>query len=113
MPSSDEKMDTFTFMIAILLMMIAVQFNQNWLIFAIVALMILTMRDLTATALLIAATAVMLFARDLLIAYWPFVLFGLIILSVALGSKSQQQPAGYGDMFGGGDMGGIGFGGGF
>jgi len=107
-------MDTFTFMIAIILMMIAVQFNQSWLIFAIVALMILTMRDLTATILLIVATVILLFAKELLMAYWPFVLFGLIILSLLIGGKKQEQPAGYGDMFGGGgDMGGIGFGGGF
>jgi len=107
-------MDTFTFMIAIILMMIAVQFNQSWLILAIVILMILTMKDWTATILLIAATGIMLFAKDMLMAYWPYVLFGLIILSVLLGGKKQEQPAGYGDMFGGGgDMGGIGFGGGF
>ena len=55
-------MDTFTFMIAILLMMIAVQFNQNWLIFAIVALMVLTMRDLATTVMLIIATVVLAFS---------------------------------------------------
>ena len=102
-------MDTFTFMIAILFMMIAVQFNQNWLIFAIVALMILTMRDVAATVLLLVATAVLLFGRDYIKEYWPFVLFGLIILSVVLGGKQkQEQPQ---DMFGQEGMGGIGFGG--
>ena len=102
-------MDTFTFMIAVIFMMMAVQFNQYWLIFAIVALMILSMRDLTATILLIIATVILLFGKELLADYWPFVLFGLIILSLIIGGKQQesQQP----DMFGGGDMGGIGFGG--
>ncbi len=101
-------MDTFTFMIAIIFMMMAVQFNQFWLIFAIVALMILSMRDLTATILLIIATVILLFGKAYLADYWPFVLFGLIILSLIIGGKQQeaQQP----DMFGG-DMGGIGFGG--
>ncbi len=101
-------MDTFTFMIAIIFMMMAVQFNQYWLIFAIVALMILSMRDLTATILLIIATVILLFGREYLADYWPFVLFGLIILSLIIGGKQPeaQQP----DMFGG-DMGGIGFGG--
>ena len=102
-------MDTFTFMIAIIFMMMAVQFNQYWLIFAIVALMILSMRDLTATILLIIATVILLFGREYLADYWPFVLFGLIILSLIIGGKQgQEQPP---DMFGGGDMGGIGFGG--
>ena len=103
-------MDTFTFMIAILFMMIAVQFNQNWLIFAIVALMILTMRDIGATVLLLIATAVLLFGRNYLMEYWPFVLFGLIILSVVLSGKQKQEQQ-MPDMFGQGDMGGIGFGG--
>ncbi len=106
-------MDTFTFMISVLLMMIAVQFNQNWLIFAIVALTVLTMRDFTTTFLLAIATLVLLFGKEYLLEYWPFVLFGLIILSVVLGGKQKEEPAGgYQDMFGGGDMGGIGFGGG-
>ena len=33
-------MDTFTFMIALLLMMLAAQFGQDWLVLAIVAIMI-------------------------------------------------------------------------
>lgn len=103
-------MDTFTFTIAILFMMISVQFNQSWLIFAIVALMILTMRDLAATVMLLIATAVLLFGKDYLMDYWLFVLFGLIILSVVLGGKQKQEQQAP-DMFGQGDMGGIGFGG--
>ncbi len=106
-------MDTFTFMISVLLMMMAVQFDQNWLIFAIVALTILTMRDLTTTIMLIIATFVLLVGKDLLVDYWPFVLFGLIILSVVLGGKKKEEQPAYPDMFGGGDMGGIGLGGGF
>jgi len=108
-------METFTFMIAILIMMMAVQFDQQWLIFAVVALMILSTRELTTTILLIIATVVLLFGKAYLATYWPFILFGLIIVSLIIGGKQKQEPAGggYGDMFGGGDMGGIGFGGGF
>jgi len=106
-------MDTFTFMISVLLMMVAVQFDQNWLIFAIVALTILSVRDFVTTVLLIVATLVLLLGKAYLMEYWPFVLFGLIILSIVLGSKKAPEPAGYPDMFGGGEMGGVGFGGGF
>ena len=83
-------MDTFTFMIAVIFMMIAVQFNQYWLIFAIVALMVLSMRDLTATILLIIATIVLLFGKEYLPDYWPFLLFGLIrLLAADLGGKDS------------------------
>ena len=108
-------METFTFMIAVLLMMIAVQFNQNWLVFAIVALMILSMRSVSTTVLLLVATGLLFFAKDYLLDYWPFFLFGLIILSVVLAGQQKQEQGGYADMFGGGggEMGGIGFGGGY
>ena len=98
-------------MIAILLMMMGVQFNQNWLIFAIVAIMILSMRDVTTTIMLIIATVVLLVLKEQLMQYWPFVLFGLIILSLVIGGRQKEAPSQYPDMFGGGDMGGMGFGG--
>ena len=54
------------------------------------------------------ATVILLFGKEYLTDYWPFVLFGLIILSLIIGGKQkEEQPP---DMFGG-DMGGIGFGG--
>ena len=111
-------MDTFTFMITVLLMMIAVQFDQNWLVFAIVALMIISMRSISTTVLLIITTGALFFLRPYLLEYWPFVLFGLIILSVVLaGQQKPEQAGGYADMFGGGggggEMGGVGFGGGY
>jgi len=106
-------MDTFTFMVSVLLMMVAVQFDQYWMMFAIVALMILSMRSISTTVLLIISTFVLLIGKEYIAAYWPFVLFGLIILSVLLGGKQKQEQASYADMFAGGDMGGIGFGGGY
>ncbi|MBN2067183.1 MAG: hypothetical protein JW744_01820 [Candidatus Diapherotrites archaeon] len=103
-------MDTFTYMVAVLLMMLAIQFNQNWLVFAIVALMILTMRSLGTTVLLLVSTAVLFLAREYLKEYWPFVLFGLIILSLIIGRGGGSQPEAMPmDLYGGGlDAGGFG-----
>jgi len=106
-------MDTFTFAVAVLLMMIAVQYNQLWMMFAIVALMILSMRSFSTTVMLIAAMFILLFGKEYLAEYWPYVLFGLIMLSLIIGGQQKQEPAGYSDMFGGGEMGGMGLGGGF
>lgn len=107
-------MDTFTFAISLVLMMLAIQFNQNWLIFAIVTLMVLTMRSVGTTVLLIISTIVLFVARDYLKEYWPFVLFGLIILAVLIGAigkkgEAEQAPMDmYGGGFGGGFEGGLG-----
>ncbi|MDP2973617.1 MAG: hypothetical protein Q8N60_01065 [Candidatus Diapherotrites archaeon] len=106
-------MDTFTFAISIVLMMLAIQFEQNWLIFAIVALMVLTMRSISTTLLLIVSTVVLYVTRDYLKEYWPFVLFGLIILAALIGAfvkkYAEQAPMDmYGGGFGGGFEGGLG-----
>ncbi len=108
-------MDTFTFAISIVLMMLAIQFEQNWLIFAIVALLVLTMRSIGTTVLLIISTIVLFVARDYLKEYWPFVLFGLIILAVLIGAigkkgEAEQAPMPM-DLYGGGGFDAGGFGG--
>ena len=108
-------MDTFTFLIALMLMMLAFQFGENWLVFAIIAIMILSMRSLSTTVLLLVSAAVLYFFTRTgdLNAYWPVIVFGLIIVALVLGLKEkEQQPEfyapdmGYGDMMGG--MGGLG-----
>ena len=99
-------------MVSIILMMIAVQFNQNWLVFAIVAIMILSMRSVSTTIMLLVSTAVLFIAKSYLNEYWPFVLFGLLILALLLGvgQVGQQGEAMPMDMYGGGldcGMGGL------
>ena len=89
-------MDTFTFMIAIILMMLAIQFNEQWLAFSIIAIMILTMRSISATVILVFAMGVLYFMRGNLEPYWPFIFFGLIIVALIFGMKGA----------GGGDVGG-------
>ncbi len=112
-------MDTFTFLIALMLMMLAFQFGENWLVFAIIAIMILSMRSLSTTVLLLVSAAVLYFFTKMgdLNAYWPVIVFGLIIVALVLGLKEkEQQPEfyapdmGYGDMMGGmgGGLGGMG-----
>ena len=96
-------MDSFTFMVALLLMMLAVQFGQNWLAFAVVAVTVLTMRSVSATILLAVALGALYLLRGSLEAYWPVIFFGLVILALLMGSKGAgQQPEAYSpDMYGG------------
>lgn len=101
-------MDTFNFLIALLLIIIAMQFQQLWLVLGIVAVMILSTRSVLTTVLLIISTVVLfVIGAENLTAYWPAIVFGLIILGLILGVKGKPQepemyaPEGYGDLLGG------------
>src|SRR3989338_5180882 len=103
-------MDTFTFLVALMLLMLAFQFGENWLIFGVIAIMVLSMRSFATTILLLISAGVLYFVTKTadINTYWPVIVFGLIILSLVLGMKEkEQQPEfyapdmGYGDMMGG------------
>ncbi len=99
-------MDTFTFAVAIILMMIALQFHENWLVFGILALMILSQRSLGVTIIMVGAAVTLYIFKDTLTEYWPFVLFGLIIIAIVFGGKQKEEPEyfppdPYGGMLGG------------
>ena len=97
-------MDTFTFLIALILIMIAMQYNQTWVIFGVVGVLILSMRSLTTVVMLI-ITVLVLFAikGPNIVAYWPFIVFGLLILALVMGlGKKPEQPEYYApDLMGG------------
>ncbi|MFH1255683.1 MAG: hypothetical protein V1494_00150 [Candidatus Diapherotrites archaeon] len=102
-------MDTFNFLLALLMMMLAIQFGQNWIVAGIVLLLILTGKSIMDGVLVIVAAAALYFvgASDLN-TFWPYVVFGLMILAVVIGqsNKPEQQPY---DMLGGlGGYGGMG-----
>lgn len=95
-------MDGFTFLIAIILMLIAVTYHQNWIIFGVIAIMILTQKNLTTLILMAIGGGALYFisisGMDIN-AIWPFLVFGFIILALILGIGKKEQGAG---MFGGG-----------
>jgi uncharacterized membrane protein YgcG len=104
-------MDTFNFLVAILLILMAMQFHQNWLVWGIAAVMILTTKSvMTTIAMVIAVVAIYLvFGLENFNTYLPFVVIGLLVLSLLFNMKEGGgQPeafdpgAGYADMLGGG-----------
>ena len=101
-------MDTFTFMFALLIILLALQYNAIWIIFAVLALLVVSMRSLSTIFLVIITIVVLFFLRGANITeYWPIVVIGLIIISMLLGTvkkQPEQEPMGM-DMFGG--MGGM------
>jgi len=115
-------MDTLTFLIVMVIMMFAIQNQQNWIVFGVLAVIILTMRSIATTITLIITVVVVYFvtASGLLFQYWPIVGFGLLIVAMLLGAEGEggggadmYSPGmgGYADLLGGG--GGYSGGGGY
>ncbi len=98
-------MDTLNFIVGVVLIMLAASYDQFWLGVAIGVLMVLTMRSLS-TFVLVALTLIVVYAfgsqiEDMAV----YILFGLIILSLALGQDKKPADAYGGGL--GGDFGGL------
>ena len=89
-------MDTFTFLVAVVMLAFAVQFNENWLVLGVLGIMFLTLRSLSGILLLLLATGVLFAVKGPSFSdYFPFIVFGMVILALALGVKSEpEQPQG-------------------
>jgi hypothetical protein len=104
-------LDTFNFLIAVVLIILAASYGATWLVIGIVVIMALTMRSLSSSILLVITVAVIYFLRGDISNYAPFILFGLVVLALALGAieKPQQQGGGLPpELFGMGGYGGMG-----
>jgi len=95
-------MDTFTIMVAIILMMMFLQYDQQWLVLGTVIVVILSTRSLTTAFVLIAALAIIYLTQGAAQAYWPIVIFGLVILALIIGLRPKPaQPDYYAPDLGG------------
>jgi len=98
-------MDTFNFLVSVLLMMIAIQSGETWIVLAVLTISVITAKELSTVVAFILSTIVLYFVvgtgnEDL----WPLAIFVIIIIALVLGSKpaKQEEYAGGGmDMFGG------------
>ncbi len=103
-------MDAFTFLMAIVLIILGVSFGEKWIVFGIILLLILTQRSIILSVLLIFAGALIYIIQAFGLSYlWPVVIFGLIILGLMFGIQPQEQAP---EMWspeggGGGLLGGI------
>ena len=99
-------MDIFTLLIGVILIGMALQTGQNWLIFGTLILLVVGLRDLKATIVLTVGLVLFFLSKDSIDAFWPFILFGLMVLALLLGLKPKEQEP---DMYApGGDMGMMG-----
>ena len=99
-------MDIFTLLIRVILIGMSLQTGQSWLIFGTLILLVVGLRDMKATIVLVVGLVLFFISKDSIDAYWPFILFGLMILALFLGLRPKEQEP---DMYApGGDMGMLG-----
>ncbi|PIN85036.1 MAG: hypothetical protein COV47_04325 [Candidatus Diapherotrites archaeon CG11_big_fil_rev_8_21_14_0_20_37_9] len=97
-------MDTFNFIVSVLIMLMALQMQQLWIVFAVLVISILTSKDMSTVIAFIISAIVLFFVvgSGEVNELWPVAIVGLIVVAILLGSKpEEQQQGGYGDMLGG------------
>lgn len=99
--------DTTNFLIAVIIMMLAASYDAYWLAVGVAIIMMLTMRSLNSIVLLLLSLGIVVFFRGSIQQFAPYILFGLIILAMALGN-SGKQPEPYPPDLGLGGMEGLG-----
>jgi len=90
-------MDTFTFLVSIVVMMLAVQYNMGWLIFGIAIILILSMRSFSAILLMVVAVGTIYILQGEIKEFAPYIMLGLLFFSLLLENKKKpEQPDMYG-----------------
>lgn len=100
-------MDVFTLFLTLVIMMVAFNAGQNWIVFGTLILSIIATRSLPAMLLLSIGTFLLFISKDIMGDSWPLAVFGLLILAFLMGMKGEgQQPEYYSpagsDLLGGG-----------
>jgi hypothetical protein len=103
-------MDVFTILMAIIVIMVSIQFKLNWVAFGTVLLVIVTLRNLPSTIIMIIALIGLYLTAGEAEIYWPWLMIGLIVLALLIGAAEKPQAEAYppdlGGLLGGG-LGGI------
>lgn len=104
-------MDSFTFLLFLLILTFLIQAAEWWMTVGGLLLMIISTKDAKATIAMVLSAAVLYFFIKFtdITTTWPIVIFGLIILSMIFGATSKDQApemyspdlGGYGPLLGG------------
>ena len=102
-------MDLVNYLISMVILGIAIQFGELWIVLGAATILILASKDIKASFLYIVTVGVLYFINSLeMNEYWLFAILGLIVLGYLLGLGNDAQPADpYAGLLGG-DMGGMG-----
>ncbi len=106
-------MDTFSFLLGILLLLFSIQLNEWWLSIGIIAVLIIMQKSLKMTVAILVSSAIFFLVKTADVKeLWPWVVVGLAIVAVLLSLKEKPaQPEFSPEMLaglGGGGEGGMG-----
>ena len=88
-------MDTLTLAIAIVLMMLFLQFNQNWLVFGVLIISVLSSRSLSTTLVIILTAIIIYLTKDFTKELWPLLMVGLVTIALLLRLRKPEKPEYY------------------
>lgn len=102
-------MDSFNYLVTVILMMIGMQFGESWIAFAILLISILSSKDLPTILLLVFTGGILYYLKIAnLYDYWLIVLIVLVGISFLFGTKQgggqpdYYAPDPFGGLMGGG-----------
>lgn len=104
-------MDLLNYLISLVILGVAVQFGELWIVLGAATILIVASKDIKASFLYIITVGVMYAINGVgLKEYWLFAMLGLIILGYLMGLGNEAASADpYAGLLGG-DMGGMGMG---
>ncbi|MFH1752512.1 MAG: hypothetical protein ABH821_06280, partial [archaeon] len=92
-------MESINFLIAVFVIIMALQYSQNWIVIGVIALMLIINRSLPTFFFLIAVTIGLYIAKQIgLLSNWPVVIFILIVLALIVSIKPKAKSS-YSDLF--------------
>lgn len=98
-------MDLDSFVIAIVIIMLAVQFQLNWIAFSAAILMIIVSKKASSAIFILAALGIAFFTADQSATYGPLILIGAVVFALLFGlaeaPKEESYPPDMGSLFGG------------
>lgn len=82
------------FLIAVLIIMLAIQSEAHWLVVGMLFIIIISMRTFVSIAITVVTIGLLYYIKTTgATNYWPVVIFGALILLLAFGSKKGAMDS--------------------
>ena len=90
-------MDTFMFLMAMIIVMLGLQYGQSWIVFGVLALLVISTRSIGTILLTVGAVIILYMIRNSanFNQYLPIVLIGFIVVALLISAlQSRTESSG-------------------